>query len=274
MEDQVVGPEDFENSGLPILAVVPHVKTSERSAVATATIQQRFSLITEAFAGLRAMLDSPQHKDRSRVVLVVSSVPGEGKTVTSCNLAASWAKKGRRVLLVDFDLRRPRLADIFPMPPGQRGLLETLDQEPDVSTIANLAYPVADCPGLQVIASRPFSGASPAEVVGTSAVAALIAWARTNFDHVVIDAPPLGLVSDVLALAPLADCMLVMVRPEVSRRRLTWHTIRRFRESGHHSLALVINDVDFSKTAYGGYSPYYHYQKHYQMYNAGDVKKS
>jgi len=274
MEDRVGSPADFEGSDIPILAVVPHVKTTERIAVATSTIQQRFSLINEAFAGLRAMLDSPQHKDRSQVVLIASSVPGEGKTVTSCNLAASWAKRGRRVLLVDFDLRRPRLAGIFPMPSGQRGLLEALNQDPDASSIVNLAYPVAECPGLHVIASRPFNGASPADVVGTPAVAALIDWARAHYDHVVLDAPPLGLVSDVLALAPLVDCTLVMARAETSRRQLTWHTIRRFRESGYHSLALVINDVDFSKSAYGGCKPYYYYHRNNPTYATEESTKS
>jgi succinoglycan biosynthesis transport protein ExoP len=266
MEDHATSPDDFNGSDVPILAVVPHAKTTERAAVATSTIHQRFSQITEAYAGLRAMLDSPQHKDRSQVVLIASSVPGEGKTVTSCNLAASWAKRGRRVLLVDFDLRRPRLAGIFSMPSGQRGLLEALDQDPDGSSMANLSYPVAECPGLHVIASRPFNGASPAEVVGTPAVAALISWARAHYDHVVLDAPPLGLVSDALALAPLVDCTLVMARPETSRKQLTWHTIRRFRESGHHSLALVINDVDYSRAAYGSYDPYYYYHRNYQAY--------
>lgn len=263
-EDRVTGPEDFEGRGLPILAVVPHVKGADRSSVATATIRQRFSEVSEAFAGLGAMLDSPRHKEQSKVILVASSIPGEGKTVTSCNLAATLAKKGRRILLVDFDLRRPRLAGIFPIPTGRTDLLTALTGPSH--PFVGLPYPAPDCPNLDVIASRPATSSSPADAFGTATVENLMAWARTKYDHVVLDAPPLGLVSDTLALAPLADFTLVMVRPEVSRKRLTWHTIHRLRESGIHSLGLVVNDLDVSRMLYSTYSPYYHYQQHYKTY--------
>ena len=266
LEDHVAGPEDVDNVGIPILAVVPHVRTSDRMAVATASLNQRFSEITEAFAGLRAMLDSPQYKEHAKVVLVASSAPGEGKTVACCNLAVAWAKKGRRVLLVDFDLRRPRLAGIFPMPSGRKGLLDVLQGAPFATEFPDVEYTLENCPGLHVIASRPVCSASPAEVVGTAAAGNLIYWARQRFDHVILDVPPIGLVCDALALAPLADCTLVMVRPEVSRKRLTWHTIQRLRNAGIQTLALVVNDVEFSKSHYGAYSPYYHYQKHYKVY--------
>ncbi len=218
------------------------------------------------------MLDSPQHKERSQVILIASSIPSEGKTVASCNLAAILAKMGRRVLLVDFDMRRPRLAGIFPIPPGHPDLIAF--QTDSKSKLADLPYPVADCPNLDVITSRPMSHGNPAVTLGTLA-GTLVSWARTKYDHVVLDAPPLGLVSDVLALAPLADCVLVMARPEISRKRLTWHTLHRLRESGIHNAALVMSDFDVSRTLYGAYSPYHHYQQHYKGYapvGAGEPK--
>ncbi len=257
MEDQISDPDDLLQWGLSVLALVPRVSTRNRSEVATASLMQRFSQVTEAFAGLRAMLDSPQYKEAASVVLIASSVPGEGKTVTSCNLASAWARKGRKVLLLDFDLRRPQLAGIFPMPTGQKGLLQALSDDPDLKSGEHLVYPVSDCPNLHIIATRPFSGASPAEVAGTPAVERLIAWARLQYDHVVIDAPPLGLVSDALALAPLADSTLVMVRPSVSRKRITLHTIHRFQDSGIESVALVVNDVNFKKFGHHSYGYYY-----------------
>lgn len=181
--------------------------------------------------------------------------------MTSCNLAAALAKKGRRVLLVDFDLRRPRLAGIFPMPAQWLGLLDALTR--NVADFERLVYPIAACPKLDVIASRPIHAASPLEAVGAPAAAGLLAWARSTYDHVVLDVPPLGLVSDTLALAPLADFILVAVRPEVSRKRLTLHTLQRLRDSGIHALGMVVNDLDVSKFSYG---PYYHYSQHYKTY--------
>ena len=264
LEDRIAGPEDLEGQGVPVLAVVPHMKSADRAAVATATIRQHLHEVVEAFAALGNMLDSPRHKEQSQVLLVASSIPGEGKTVTSCNLAAALAKKGRKVLLVDFDLRRPRLAGIFPMPAQRLGLLDALSR--NTSDFAGLPYPVADCPKLDVIATRPNQSASPIEAVGAPAAANLLAWARSRYDHVVLDAPPLGIVGDTLALAPLADFILVAIRPEVSRKRLTLHTLQRLRDSGIHALGMVVNDLDVARFSYGSYSPYYHYSQHYKSY--------
>jgi len=272
MEDHVTGPHDIESdAGIKVLAMVPHVKAGQRRDIATASLNQRFSQITEAFAGLRSMLDSTQYKNHSKVILVASSIPAEGKTITSCNLAIACAKNGQRVLLIDFDLRRPRLVGIFSMPPEGRGLLDYLSDTSTDTSPAKLAY-ATDCSNLAVIASRPVKGASPAELVGSKKVTELLTWARENYDRVIIDAPPLGLVSDALVLGGLSDCVLVMARPETSRKRATFHTIHRFREAGVRMISAVINDIDFSKgSPYNTYS--YHYYGHYQPYPAEDVKK-
>ena len=265
MADHVTGPHDLEAGiGIKVLAMVPHVKNGNRNDIATASLNERFSQITEAFAGLRSMLDSARYKDKSKVILVASSVPAEGKTITSCNLAIASAKNGQRVLLIDFDLRRPRVVGIFPMPPENHGLLDYLSAKDSSSTPASLAFST-ECTNLTVIASRPVKGASPAELVGSKKVTELLAWARANFDRVIIDAPPLGLVSDALVLGGLADCVLVMARPETSRKRATFHTIQRFREVGVSMIAAVLNDVDFTQGS-SYYSPYYHYYSHYQAY--------
>ncbi|MEI8140772.1 MAG: polysaccharide biosynthesis tyrosine autokinase [bacterium] len=271
MEDHVTGPHDLEAEiGVKVLAMVPHVKAGKRSDIATASMNQRFSQITEAFAGLRSMLDSSQYKERSKVILVASSIPAEGKTITSCNLAIACAKNGQRVLLIDFDLRRPRLVGIFSMPPEGRGLLDYLSDAGGDTSPAKLAY-ATECANLTVIASRPVKGASPAELVGSKKVTELLSWARENYDRVIIDAPPLGLVSDALVLGGLSDCVLVMARPETSRKRATFHTIHRFREAGVRMIAAVINDIDFAQGS-SYYTPYYHSYSHYQPYPPEEVK--
>ena len=82
-----------------------------------------------------------------------------------------------------------------------------------------------------------------------------------------------GLVSDALVLGGLSDCVLVMARPETSRKRATYHTIHRFREAGVRLIAAVINDVSFSKGS-SYYSPYHHYYSHYQPYPPEEAKKT
>jgi len=266
LEDHVVGVQDIEaGMGVKVLAVVPHVKSASRKDVATSSFTRRFSEVAEAFASLRSVLDSSTYRDQNRVILVTSSLPAEGKTTTCCNLATTCARTGQRTLLIDFDMRRPRIVSIYPMPPGQRGLLEHL-AGPDTEDARDLVYG-ADCPNLSVIASRPVKDASPTELVAGKKVTELMAWARANFDRVILDVPPLGMVSDALVLGGLADCVLVMARPSISRRCALRHTVQRLADVGIGAIATVLNDVDLSGFAGHGYSPYYHYRKHYRSYH-------
>lgn len=267
LEDHVVDANDIEGGmGVKILATIPHVSTSDRKVIALATLTHSHGEMAEAFAGLRSVLDSAAYRDQSRVILVASSLPEEGKSTTCCNLATACARTGQRTLLIDFDLRRPRIGGIFPIPNGHQGLLEYLassNTQPQ-----DIAY-ASGSDNLDIMASRVSGEARPAELVGGGKVVDLLAWARANYERVIIDAPPLGIVSDALSLAGQVDCVLVMARPGTSRKRAVRHTIRRFRDVGISALAVVMNDVDHSKFANHGYGPYYHYHKHYHSYAAG-----
>lgn len=264
LEDRVGGIDDIEiGTGVKILAVLPHVKTRKRKEIATTSLTHQFGELAEAFAGLRSVLDSPLYRDHSQIVLVASSLPEEGKTTTSCNLATACALNGQKTLLIDFDLRRPRVGNIFPRPEGVCGLLEYLDS--DQLKPEEIVY-AAECRNLSIISSKVVGRSRPAELVGGTKVAALLAWARTHFDRIVLDVPPLGLVSDALSLAHLSDCVLVMARPATSRKRAVRHTIQRFQNAGMSNIAVVMNDVEHSKFTYHSYGPYYHYQKHYGSY--------
>ena len=121
LEDYITGPADIEiGVGLSILALVPHVKGATRESLATACMTNKFGQFAEAFAGIRAALDSSKYKGISHTVLISSTAPDEGKTVTACNLAIMCAKSGMRTLLVDFDMRRPRMYKFFNMPEEHR----------------------------------------------------------------------------------------------------------------------------------------------------------
>ena len=272
LEDHVVDASDIESGmGVKILATIPHMRTNDRKEIALATLTHSHGEIVEAFAGLRSVLDSVAYREQARAILVASSLPEEGKTTACCNLATACARTGQRTLLIDFDLRRPRIGGIFPIPPGHQGLLEYLGSEN--TQPQDLTY-ASGSPNLDIIASRVSREARPAELVGGGKVADLVKWARANYDRVIIDVPPLGIVSDALSLAGQVDCVLVMARPGISRKRAVRHTIRRFRDVGISALAVVMNDVDHSKFANHGYGPYYHYQKHYQSYGVSEAASS
>jgi capsular exopolysaccharide synthesis family protein len=264
--DRLVSPHEIEMAGMAkVLAVIPHSNTRDRHGIATASATLQHSEISEAFAGLRAMLDSPQYKVPHNVILLSSSVPSEGKTVTACNLAITYARHGERTLLIDFDLRRPRLAGVFALPAGHPSLADFLAGGSPEADFHKLPYAAPVAPGLSVIAGHAAPHSHP-ELVNENKLAALLHWARTQYDRIILDAPPLGLVSDALALAALSNTVLVVARPEVSRKRAVWHTLHRLREAGVAVLAVVVNDVDFSKGMYG-YGPNYHSYAHYKTYD-------
>jgi capsular exopolysaccharide synthesis family protein len=271
--DRLESPHELEVTGAAkVLAVIPHAKTKDRASIATASATLCHNELAEAFAGLRAMLDSPQYKTHNGVILLSSSMPEEGKTITACNLAITYARHGEKTLLIDFDLRRPRLAGIFPLPAGHPTLSDFLVAGAPEANFKSLAYTTSIVSGLSLMAGRAAPHSHP-ELVNENKLAAFLHWARTNYDRVILDAPPLGLVNDALSLAALADAVLVVARPEVSRKRAVWHTLHRFREAGVGVLVTIVNDVDFSRTAYGYGAGYYHSYAHYKAYD-GTVDKN
>ena len=265
LDDRIYSVSDtVATLGLNALGAIPYEKTVSRKESALATLLHPQSPFAEAFAGVRAMLDSTTYRGKAAVMLMASSQPAEGKTVTACNLAITLAKGGKKTLLMDFDFRRPRLAGIFPIPQGTPGLLEYIANPPQQLQFESLAYSLEELPNLHVMASRPASRVPIHDTVTTPQVAQLIEWARATYDHIVIDAPPLGLVSDAIALGSQADLILLVLREKISRKRLARHTIERFMDAGIQQIAAVVNAVDFSRSAHD--SPYYHYRKHYKSY--------
>ena len=114
MEDKLVGVADIEQRlRLKALVVFPHLRRKQRNQVALTMHDSPFSQYAESMAGLRNLLDSPRYHGLTKAILSMSTQPGEGKTCTSTNLAIAYAQSGQRTLLVDFDMRRPRLAGIF-----------------------------------------------------------------------------------------------------------------------------------------------------------------
>lgn len=262
--DQVAAPGDIEATGMAkVVAVIPHDKGRDRYSVATSASALHRTEFSEAFAGLRLMLESPQYKAHSRVVLLASTMPTEGKTVTACNLALTCARHGEKTLLIDFDLRRPRLVGVFPLPPGQQSLVDFLVQDAHAADPSMLVYTHAGTPGLSLIAGRA-APHSHSELLSAKGLSVLLGWARTQFDRVILDGPPLGVASDSLALAAHADTVLVVARHGRTRKRMLRQTLHLLREAGVGTMALILNDVRGSRGAYGyGAYPSYAYYKDY-----------
>lgn len=283
LEDTIVSLHDIEGRlALKVLAVLPHVRRKKREQVAKFISENKYSQFAEAMAGLRNLLDSPRYQPISQVLLLMSTQPGEGKTITSCSLAISSAQAGKRTLLVDFDLRRPRLARVW-------GL--KIDQEHSFSHDLSRQGEAHDFPSLvmssgvehlDVIASLPPDNVNPASIMGSKVVPDFFKWARANYDRIIIDSPPFGIVGDVMTLASLVDSVMIMCCPDRTHFSPIQHAARSLGESGATVIGVVVNDVEmgamggaFSQSGhsygygyggYGGYGGYRAYGRSYRPY--------
>ncbi len=255
--DKVSSVADLKSMNLNILATIPsQKKVDSRGELATIGLRDKFNPIVEIFAGINAIISSGKYEGTTQVVLACSIGPGEGKTISACNMAISSAFNGSRTLLIDGDLRRPQLANIFNIDEDQPSLLEWLaDPERSEDYSELVASGLID--NLDTITSRPHQHINPAELLGRKDLANLIAWARQNYDRIIIDTPPLGPVGDAQVLANLGDAVILVSRMGKTKRRALKFALTRFAEIDVPVVGCVANDVPHSLSGmFGGAEGY------------------
>jgi capsular exopolysaccharide synthesis family protein len=206
------------------------------------TLADPQSPFSEALRSLRTSVLMTFDQVAHRVILVTSSVSGEGKTTLATNLATSLAQQGKRVLLVDADLRRPRLHALFEIS-NDFGLGNVLQHERgEAEAIASL-QPIADVPGLTVLPAGSVSG-SPAELLGSDTMRHFLAACKAHFDYVVLDSEPMLPVTDAMVLTPVADQVLLLARHGVTERSMFEKSLRIVMSGNPHvSLGVVVNAI-------------------------------
>jgi capsular exopolysaccharide synthesis family protein len=252
-----------EGLPLPVLASVPEYKEDlaamrlSDDVLPLVTLLAPRSAGTEAYRLLRTAITLMPVSQKHRVISLTSCGPGEGKSTTSLNLAIVLATQSKRVLLIDADLRKPTIAQRLKMPPtDQPGLSRFLS---DVTVAAeDCIQKVPEVAGLDVIPVQeipPF----PSELLGQGRLEQLLAWARDHYDYVLIDTPPVLLVTDALIIATHCDTLLVVVRIGVAQKR----ALRRIRQDlakyPGKQTGIVVNALPHSDTYYGGYGNYRKY---------------
>lgn len=209
-----------------------------------------FAARTEAFRLLRTNLQFIDLDHQPRCLVISSAVPGEGKTMTSTNLAVALAQTGRNTLIIDADLRRPRVASTLGLDPAI-GLTTALVGKTEIHD----AIQVHEASGLHVLASGA-KPPNPTEILQSKITHDLIRRLRSSYDMVIIDAPPLLPVADASVLAKLADGVIIVVRHAKTTKDQVNEAINRLNQVGARLYGVVVNMV--AKRAIGSYYYYYY----------------
>lgn len=188
-----------------------------------------------------------------RTLLVTSAGPSEGKTTVACCIATAIAQAGRRVALLDCDMRRPRIHRVFGMS-NQVGVTTALIEASDASALAR----ETTVPNLSIVTTGPLPP-NPAEILHSEAFAKLLSKLRDQFDCVVIDSPPVVPVTDAAILSTLADGTILVFRAFKTSRDLASRGARAIHDVGGRLAGAVLNAVDMNRYEYG--AGYYYYKR-------------
>lgn len=270
LDNTVRTPEEAEAiSSLSAMGIIPTHRASRQSRDSvfrrvTASspddsIREIFSItwpkseIAESYRALRTSILLTSRSRPSKVLLVTSAMPKDGKTTTSINTAVVLAQSGLRVLLIDADLRRPSVHSALKLP-NRSGLstwLSGTDQDrPHIIP--------SGVPNLDILPTGP-KPPYPAELLGLSSFGLMLETLRSQYDHVVIDSPPVLSVTDAVMMSALADSVLLVIRS----RQTTKGALRRSLDVLHQAdacvMGIVLNDFNVNGEEYAYYRYYYGY---------------
>ncbi|MEI3789529.1 MULTISPECIES: GumC family protein [Chryseobacterium] len=251
LDDKIYSREDIKaRSSLGVLVDIPSLKDNENHLVQ----KNDFSELAEAFrvlvSNLKFVLPT---KDSAKVIMVTSSVKGEGKTLVSVNLALTIANKNGRALLIGSDIRNPQIQRYDNEPTKRKGLTEFLYD--DSVNVEDLVHTSTTNPSCDVIYAGSIPP-NPQELLSNGRYQKLIEQMSSEYAYIIIDSAPLMLVSDTLSIADTADATLYVVRSGVSKNILIDFANDLVRDSKLTNVSFVVNDV--SRRA-GGYGYNYSY---------------
>jgi succinoglycan biosynthesis transport protein ExoP len=256
LDDTIRNPEEIRTRfKLPVLGIIPFHKEADEKLICR--VDPR-SPVTESFRILRtnlafASVDMPLHR-----IIVTSSVPSEGKTTISSNLAIVIAQAEKRVLLVDADMRRPRIHNKFNIL-NRIGLSDLF-----VRTSHDLfdgVIQTCEVPMLSIITSGRLPP-NPSELLISKKMTQIFENLSQDYDLTLIDTPPLLIVTDSAALSTKTDGVLIVIKPGTTKLSDLEQSLEQLRKVGARVLGVVINEVDPHNRKYG-----YYYQDNNSKYS-------
>jgi capsular exopolysaccharide synthesis family protein len=258
LDDRVKSAFDIEATiGLPMLGVVPRIKKLDTNTKAQAVASNVDRHVTETFRTILSALKLNDESKNAKVILATSTVPGEGKSFISSNLALTFANHGEKTLLLDGDLRLPNVARSLQLE-NEKGLLSHIEQGLSLDEVLiKEVYPNLDV--------LPTGGKSknPTQVLNSAQFESMMAELRDRYDRIIIDSPPLAAVSDALSVLPLVDGVLYVIKFNTVKRKSAVVNVRRLWDSNTPVFGAILNNISSSLSSYY----YSHYSDNsYQQY--------
>lgn len=258
IDDRVKSSFDIESViGLPLVGIIPEIKRMDQPDKAQIVINNQDKQVVESFLTLHSSLRLKDDSKAAQAILVTSTIPGEGKSFTSTNLALTFAAHGEKVVIVDCDLRKPNVHKSFRLD----NIKGVIDVCAGTQTIEQVVIKGVH-PNLDVI---PAGGRAknPTQILNSRNFEHMLADLRKRYDRVFIDTPPLAAVSDALIILPLVDGSLFTIFFNRVRRKAAQFSARKLLEANVPCFGAVLNGLNL---AVSGYYYAQYYDKSYKDY--------
>lgn len=264
------GNEISEKLNIPLLASVQFIENKNKTAKGLLVVDRKtgFSFI-ETYKSIRTKIESNSAKTGNKVYLITSACENEGKTTVSTNIALSLAENGKRVLLVDADLRNPSISKILAIPEIDVGFIDVLKGEAELEQAIKLIQKF----NLYILADQKAVG-NPSELLSMKITEEIIDGLREEFDYIIIDTAPASVVTDASVIAGFADAAILVVRADCSPMSRIRMSIEDIDQNGAEIVGCVFNGDNSAKirgNRYGKYGKYGKYGRYgrYGRYGYG-----
>lgn len=257
---RVEGHADVEKlTSVPIVGDIPLTNEKNAKDGSIAVFENQNNLMSETFRNIRTNIQFMLQNDR-KVILVTSTVSGEGKSFTSANLAISLSLLGKKVVIVGLDIRKPGLNKVFSLSSKEKGITQYLSN-PEMD-LMSLVQPSDVNKNLFILPGGTVPP-NPTELLARDGLDKAIDMLKNNFDYVILDTAPVGIVTDTLLIGRVADLSVYVCRADYTHKAEYTLINELSHEQKLPNLCTIINGVDLKKRKYGYYYGYGKYSKHY-----------
>ena len=257
---KIEGRADVEKlTSVPVVGDIPLTDEKNDKNGSIAVFENKNNLMSETFRNIRTNLQFMLDNDQ-KVILVTSTVSGEGKSFVSSNLAISLSLLGKKVVIVGLDIRKPGLNKIFQLSSKEKGITQYLSNQ-DINLMSLVQS--SDINKNLYILPGGTVPPNPTELLARDGLDKAIEILKKNFDYVILDTAPIGMVTDTLLIGRVADLSVYVCRADYTHKAEYALINELYHEQKLPNLCTVINGVDLKKRKYGYYYGYGKYGKHY-----------